>query len=425
MLPVLPFDIIAIIIDNVGENSDTNLLKELALVSHAFLQICSKHLFATVELHDAVPEHHVASSKKGFVKLLESRPDVVKYIQKLTYTIEFDHLRSPQFSLQFSPQFSSHLNLDNDDNLLSPILPNFLRTISRLNSLKINTSLLDWDALNPSLTSALLHLMHLPTIKHIDLSFIYNFPLSSLAPSVNLLRLDMRRLKTSVPYSDVPRLEDDDPPEFVVQSEILPKIREFRNSESCLLTTKLLNAKLQDGRPALNFIELRRLSMSSLWYKDNQNIRYVLQNATLLENLHLSLGYQSLMELRDVLSLRARTLKVFDLSVSSNPLSALTGLRDEFEVMAGLNSLESLSLEVRVEGDEAEDVVGSILQQVEEVLVKPGWSALRQVSFKVHVMPRGDSVSLSEALQSLPDKYLSHLPKHESVSFNFSAYMWT
>ena len=40
MSPILPFDII-------GENKDSNLLEELALVSHSFkfLQIYSKHLF--------------------------------------------------------------------------------------------------------------------------------------------------------------------------------------------------------------------------------------------------------------------------------------------------------------------------------------------------------------------------------------------
>ena len=91
MSPVFPFDIILLIIEAVvGENKDTNLLKELALVSYSFKfhQICIKHLFATVELHDAVPGRHVASSKKGFVKLLKSRPDVVEYIRKLTYKLE-------------------------------------------------------------------------------------------------------------------------------------------------------------------------------------------------------------------------------------------------------------------------------------------------------------------------------------------------
>jgi hypothetical protein len=148
MSSIFPFDIIALIIDNVGENKDTNLLKELALVSHSFLHICSKHLFATVELHDADPWHHVASSKKGFLKLHKSRPDVVKYIRKFTYKVSY-------------PSFND------DDHLLSPILPNLLRTISRLNCLTIDASKLDWNTLDSSLTSALLHLMHLPTINHI------------------------------------------------------------------------------------------------------------------------------------------------------------------------------------------------------------------------------------------------------------------
>jgi hypothetical protein len=127
MSPVLPFDIIALIIDIVGENKDTDLLKELALVSHSFFQICRKQLFANVELHDTVPRCHwqIASSKKGFLKLLKSRPDVVNCIRKLTYKV-------------------SHNSPNNDDHLLSPIL----RTIPRLNCLTITASDLDWNTLN-------------------------------------------------------------------------------------------------------------------------------------------------------------------------------------------------------------------------------------------------------------------------------------
>ena len=110
MSPVLPFDVIALIIDVVGENEDTNLLKKLALVSHSFLQICSKHLFATVVLHDAVPTHLLASSKKGFVKLLKSRPDVVKYIRKFIYNGHWHQQRSSTLThpFKFPPKnFSS------------------------------------------------------------------------------------------------------------------------------------------------------------------------------------------------------------------------------------------------------------------------------------------------------------------------------
>jgi hypothetical protein len=209
MSPFFPFDIIALIIDIVGENKDANLLKELALVSHSFLQICSKHLFSTVELHDAYQYKHVASSKKGFVKLLKSRPDVGNYIRKLTYRVGYYSPTDPSF--------------DNDDHLLSPILSNFFPT--RLNSLTITASQLNWNNLDSSLTSALLHLMRLPTINHIDLTSIHNFPLSSLTPSVNLLRLDILNMTCTSHEED----------------EIaMPNIREFHAADSTQLTKKLI-----------------------------------------------------------------------------------------------------------------------------------------------------------------------------------------
>jgi len=92
--------------------------------------------------------------------------------------------------------------------------------------------------------------------------------------------------------------------------------------------------------------------------------------------------------------------------------------------MAGHNILEALSFEVLLDGHETEDSVGFEVQRVEKVLVKPGWPALRQVSFKVsiHLVFNKDR-KLNEALKSLPDKYLSHLPKLESVAFNYSAYL--
>ena len=401
MSSVLPFEVIALIIDNVGEKNDTNLLKELALVSHSFHQICIKHLFATVELHDASPNGHRKSSKNGFIKLLESRPNVVNYIRKLTYKASGD----------------------NDLLLLSPNIPKSLRTISRLNFLEITASKLDWNRLDSSLTSALLYLMHLPTINHIDLSFIQNFPLSSLTLSVNLLRLDIYYLCRLNPH-------DEDPSEIVIQSGMMPKIREFHTSDSAVLTTKLLHAKRQqDGRPAFNFMDLRQVSMSLTQDKDEQNIRYLLQNATLLERLHLSIdSSRCLVGLRDILYPSARSLKVLGFDVCLYDESSalpLAGLCEELEAMAGHNILEALSFEVHVDGYETKDFIGTIIQNMEKVLVKPGWSTLRQVSFEVSIacclVSRVTSAELCEALQSLPDKYLSHLSKLDSIDFNFSA----
>ena len=387
MSPVLPLEIIALIIDIVGENEDTNLLKELALVSHHFLQICSKHLLATVDLHDA-------SSKKGFVKLLKSRPDVVKYIRKLTYKV-------------------SNRNND-DDHLLSPILFKFLPTISRLHCLSITTfplHIVNWDTLDSSLTSAFLHLIRLPTINHIHLSFIHNFPLSRLIPSVNLLRLDIYNLMYFDPL-------DDGSPEVLV--ETMPKILEFYTAGSSLLTTKLLHAKRPDGLLAFNFMDLRRLSMSFDDSEDDWDIRYLLENAKLLEELHLLLRHgQSLVGL---LSLSARTVKSLHLSASLWDGSVfLGGICEELEAMAGHNMLEALSFEVIVIVDDGTgDFVGSVIQRVEKALMKPGWSGLRRVSFKLLIPYANNKQNFCERLQSLPDKYLSHLSKLESVAFNYS-----
>ena len=390
--PVLPFDIAALIIDIVGENNDMNLLKELALVSHSFHQITHKHLFATVDLHDD-GWNFSPSSKKGFIKLVKSRPNVVNYIRKLTYRTTWD-------------------NFNDDDRLLSPILSSFRATNSRLNCLAISISHV-WNELDSSLASAFLHLMHFPTINHIDLSNIENFPFSSLPRSVH--RLDIDTLTDS----------DQPAPEIVFNSEMMFKIREFHSSNSFLLTSKLLHAKMQDGRPAFNFMDLRRLWFFLMDSDDKQNIRHLLRNAKLLEKLHLSVMYgQSLVGFHDILSPLARTLKVLSLSVptgnDSAPLPALAGLCEELEAMAGHYMLEALFIEFVLEHKETADSIGSKFQKVEKVLVKPGWSDLSKVSFNVSFSNWWIGPKLTEPLQSLPDIYLSRLSKLESVSFNYT-----
>ena len=116
-----------------------------------------------------------------------------------------------------------------------------------------------------SLISALLYLMHLPTIDHIDLSFI-QISHSSLTPSVDLLRLDIfYYLRRSNSHKE-------DVSQIVVQSEMMPIIREFRTSESTVLTTKLLHAKTQDGRPGFKFVDFRILSIYLVRADDEWNI---------------------------------------------------------------------------------------------------------------------------------------------------------
>jgi len=101
----------------------------------------------------------------------------------------------------------------------------------------------------------------------------------------------------------------------------------------------------------------------------------------------------------------------------------LGGICEELEALAGRNMLEVLSLKVGLinHDGETEEFIGSTIQKVEGVLVKPGWSALRKVSVRLFLgRGRMESTELFESLQSLPDKYLRHLSKLDSVAFNYS-----
>ena len=179
-----------------------------------------------------------------------------------------------------------------DYDLLPPILPNSLRTIPQFTCLIIAAEYA--ATLDSSLTSTLLHLLNLPTIKHIEISFFRNSPLSSLTSSAYLF--DVRRKDGFLE---------------IIQSEKM--LREFRTYDSSLVMTNLLHAKLRDSRPAFNFMDLRRLSISSTWSEEEQKYSNILQNAKFLEKLHLSVNsFRSMVRL---LSPSARTLKVLVLTV--------------------------------------------------------------------------------------------------------------
>jgi len=133
--------------------------------------------------------------------------------------------------------------------------------------------------------------------------------------------------------------------------------------------------------------------------------------------------------LRDILSSRTSALKVLDFTVSASAWYdslnlRLAGLCEGWEAMAGHNMLESLSFDLQVDDQgETEDSIGSEVQRMEKVLVKPGWSALRQVSFKITLIHwgTGPNLELYNALvQSFPDKFLNYLSKLDSVAFDYS-----
>ena len=96
------------------------------------------------------------------------------------------------------------------------------------------------------------------------------------------------------------------------------------------------------------------------------------------------------MGLHDILSPHARNLKVLDFTVSLYdefldlllPLP-LSGLCNKLEAIVGHNIMEALSFEIDVDGHETAIFVGSMIHNLEMVLVKSGWSALKRVSINI------------------------------------------
>ena len=169
-------------------------------------------------------------------------------------------------------------------------------------------------------------------------------------------------------------------------------------------------------------MDLRRLSIC---LEDERNARYVLQNAKLLEKLYLSV--QSLVRFHDILSPSARTLKFLEFTVflcEFSDFRRFEELWEGLEAMAGNNILEALSFEAHAKGFIEENSIGSEVRRMEKVLVKPGWSALRQVSFKVTIARHRNGPLNKALVQSPPDKHLSHLLKLESVIFNYSTHFY-
>ena len=173
-------------------------------------------------------------------------------------------------------------------------------------------------------------------------------------------------------------------------------------------------------------MNLRRLLLCANIFDDNEwNLRYILQNAKLLEELCLpasdDLG-PGIVGLHDILSPTACTLKVLHLTISFplyGRVSPHTRLCEELEVMAGHNVLEALNFEIEMGDSNLEDCIGAIIPKLGEVLVKPRWSALQRVFFKFDCLIV-DSTEF-EALRSLTiEKHLSHFSELESLAFNYS-----
>ena len=239
MVPRLPLEVVELIIDSVAARYyklyrvfyDLSSTKACALVCHAFLPLCRKHLFASVTLYSRpYPSSHTSDDLN---KLLLNSPHLAVYIRNLDFHVhkkEFVGKRLPWLLAMF-------------------------KKLVRLQKLSLSYSLpqrgkFDWTS--SCVRKVLLPLLHLPTLTSITLETLKNFDLTDLAGCVNLKNLRIKSIECSASNGAGKTLE---------ALPATPAMLEWLAIEGNVKPVQqLCDARRPDGKPIIDFSSLKKIT---------------------------------------------------------------------------------------------------------------------------------------------------------------------
>jgi hypothetical protein len=228
---IFPLEIEEMILNILGEDDEGHsALTMCSLVCHAFLPICRKHIFRSIALNDySVPSHNT----QAFERLLRETPEIAEYIRKLDYTIH--HADFTSTSIHES-----------------------LKRISRLEFLTLgepDIARFNWR--RTSIRPALLHLLHLPTLTHFQVTDnTYDFIVSDLIPCVNLKYLNIGNNMTVAAKNIYPAASS-----FPVHSIQLNEFVAGLGTSSSSAIMKLSTTCRPDGQPIIDFGSLSKITV--------------------------------------------------------------------------------------------------------------------------------------------------------------------
>ena len=244
MVPIIPLDIIETIVDilinsHPSDDSDTTGLQDVkafSLTCKSFLPFCRKHIFSSIQIK---MENRTWASigmptGEAFEQLLSETPAIAKYVRQLTIHIIQESHSWPSYAFDRVP-----------------------RQLTRLQSLKVSIwrhsrTSSDWNDLSSSIQCSILNLIHLPTLSHLGLTGIGNFPISNLITCANLKHLSIEDLHIATGHDEVASSS--------LQNSMQLQALDIQISGS--ETLGLLAARCPDGRSVLDFTVLEKISIS-------------------------------------------------------------------------------------------------------------------------------------------------------------------
>jgi len=257
-IPFLPFDVIATVVeiyikDNAKSCQCLQNAKALSIISRSFLHLCRRHLFSSIHIKISRQSDHLYTVET-FGRLLLKTPDIARYIRKLDICVVEPRIKSTCFFDQVS------------------------RQLTRLQSLTISNfyfRLMDWNCVSSSMRRALLNLMHLPTLTHLDLIRTENFLASDLITCSNLKHLSVDELW-------IVDKEDGASPLCHKPMQLQVFDLSLRGTEDL----KLLAGR-SDGRPILDFTGLEKIVINFGLIDAAVPIRESVRKSQQLRDIHL------------------------------------------------------------------------------------------------------------------------------------------
>ncbi|KJA14244.1 hypothetical protein HYPSUDRAFT_72683 [Hypholoma sublateritium FD-334 SS-4] len=396
MKTLVPLDDLAHIIDILAVKPDNQSLRELSRTCKFMVPLCRRHLFSSVRLRS----NSNTPKQIGLVHFLSGSPDVACRIKKLSYIVK-PHAPSSRQIIDILEVLRSQSTS--------------LQSVS-LSSESVRCS--DWNALQEPTKSLLISLMQLPTVTHLQLRYLKNFPLVALSLCSNLADISVHNVfeAPSSSYAD----------QIITRSKVPTpvslRIGDFNFAISVLMRPPGPN--IID--PIIDFSCLENASFNICVASDASQMAEILKMVTRLRTLIID--YEDPLQLAGLGSSLAtnayQTLKsvILYLNVDREHFDPLCGLTLALRQLSGHNVLEELDVSVLVETDEPCRTDSDDWSDLDTVLTdQSAFRMLRRVTVKLlWYSYQRDEVQVADLLHKLTADRFPRLLESSAVQFVFN-----
>ena len=193
--PVLPTELIELIVESLGDQNRISTLLSLCSTARWFVNCSQRHIFREVTLYHPVsapkpgtPRVHLNGYRKtiSFAKAVKRRPDLALYVEKLVYWMPSDAMWKTR------EDFSIVLEAMERMSNMSTLTTGFDQYILVPPCLQSGRSTTAW-------CTAIESLIQHPTVTHLILRNLFSFPLDVLTKASQIQILEAHSTKLESP----------------------------------------------------------------------------------------------------------------------------------------------------------------------------------------------------------------------------------